>query len=67
MYIKMELTIENIINRLSTSGEGTKREVLNALKNATLNDLVTLERSVSEEINKKLAKGDDVIGNIRRE
>ena len=30
----MELSLENIINRLGTSGEGTKREVLKMLKNA---------------------------------
>lgn len=63
----MELSLENIINRLGTSGEGTKREVLKMLKNATIDDLICFERDIRETINEMLQKGVDIVADIRRE
>ena len=47
----MELTLDNIIELLSRDGVGSKQIVLSKLKNANLEDLYTLKRSIGEHIN----------------
>ena len=54
----MELTLDNIIELLSTQGIGSKQIVLDKLKNANLRQLYALKRSISEKINELVLKGE---------
>lgn len=44
------MTLDWIINRLKTNGKGTKQEVLQALENATNEELHELRRSIKSEL-----------------
>lgn len=51
-----ELTLDSIIALLSADGIGSKQIVLTALKNANLEELYTLRRSISDKINEMVSK-----------
>ena len=50
-----KLTLKGIIRILEIEGIGSKQLIKERLKNATLEDLQELQRSVQEEINLKCA------------
>ena len=54
----MELTLNNIIELLGTEGIGSKRIVINKLKNASVSELSELLYSIQLKINEKLARGE---------
>ena len=47
------MTFEWIIERLGITGSGTKQEVLYKLKNASLEELEELSKSVNEKLKEK--------------
>lgn len=51
------MTLEWIKEMLKTSGIGSKQIVLNALENATIDDLLELIRSINSVISLEAAKG----------
>lgn len=51
--MKKSMTIKQIIKLLKTDGQGTKKKVLEMLENASINELINLRSSISEEIRKK--------------
>lgn len=51
--MKKNMTINQIIKLLKIEGCGSKKEVLKLLENASINDLINLRSSISEEIRKK--------------
>ena len=55
----MHLTIDNIIKLLDTEGIGSKRIVINKLKNASVSELEELLLSIQFKINEKTKKGEE--------
>ena len=54
----MQLTLDNIIKLLNTEGIGSKRIVINRLKNASVSELSELLYSIQLKINEKIVKGE---------
>lgn len=54
----MQLTLDNIIKLLDTEGIGSKRIVLDKLKNASVSELSELLFSIQVAINEKYARGE---------
>ena len=46
------MSLEDIINLLKISGKNTKRQVVDMLENATIEQLQELRKSITEKINK---------------
>lgn len=47
------MTLEEIINLLKISGNNTKKQVVDMLENATIEQLQELRKSITEKINIK--------------
>lgn len=52
----MKLTINEIVSTLRKSGVNSKHVVIDALTNASVEDLLELRKSINERINIKRAK-----------
>ena len=53
------MTIQWIIDTLRLNGVNSKGQVIKALENANLSDLMELRRSINEEINKKMMESEN--------
>ena len=54
------MTIQWIIDTLRLNGVNSKGQVIKALENANLSDLMELRRSINEEINKKMMESENI-------
>ena len=54
----MQLTLDNIIRLLDTDGIGSKKIVINKLKNASVSELSELLYSIQIKINEKMMRGE---------
>ena len=53
------MTIQWIIDTLRLNGVNSKGQVIKALQEANLNELMELRRSINEEINKKMMESEN--------
>ena len=58
MRIYDKLTLDNIVRLLDTEGIGSKRIVINKLKNASVSELSELLLSIQIKINEKMIRGE---------
>ena len=54
------MTLQWIIDTLRLNGVNSKGQVIKALQEANLNELMELRRSINEEINKKMLNGEEL-------
>ena len=53
------MTLQWIIDTLRLNGVNSKGQVIKALQEANLNELMELRRSINEEINKKMMESEN--------